>query len=258
MSCRIKSWVTVFFMAEIKTEGIVLHSKRIREADRELTIYSSDLGKITLTARGISKAKSKYGSLAELLSLNYFLLFSKNKDSHWYRLTQSGVIDGSPVMGGDLEVFQTAVIIAEFTKQLTTFHDPHPKKYEGLKTARNLLKKNSPLYLGEIYALKLLNLAGFFPEVNCCLVCGKEWEITETGYWNPAVGGLACSNCADPSRGGFPVPAIVRDWIENILSKELSGSIKCTSPSGGNITLREIINRQCRYHLHWSPTWGGF
>ena len=58
-----------------KTEGIVLKSMEYQEADKIVTIFTKDYGKITAIAKGVRKTKSKFGSSLEILTHSVFLFY---------------------------------------------------------------------------------------------------------------------------------------------------------------------------------------
>jgi DNA repair protein RecO (recombination protein O) len=49
----------------LKTEAVVLRSLRYGEADRILHLYSSDHGRIAAIAKGVRKARSRFGGRLE-------------------------------------------------------------------------------------------------------------------------------------------------------------------------------------------------
>ena len=52
----------------VKTRGIVLRSRRMGETSRMATLYTEDFGKLTVTAKGARRIKSKFGSALELMA----------------------------------------------------------------------------------------------------------------------------------------------------------------------------------------------
>jgi DNA repair protein RecO (recombination protein O) len=58
-----------------RTEGIVLKSIKLNEADKIITIFSNDYGKIRGIAKGVRKTKSKFGSSLENLSIVKLLIY---------------------------------------------------------------------------------------------------------------------------------------------------------------------------------------
>ena len=49
----------------MKTEGIVLRSMRYGEADRILHLYTPHLGRVSAIAKGVRRAKSRFGGRLE-------------------------------------------------------------------------------------------------------------------------------------------------------------------------------------------------
>src|SRR3954454_23656403 len=49
----------------VKTEGVVLRSMRFGEADRILHVYTPDRGRIGAIAKGVRRAKSRFGGRLE-------------------------------------------------------------------------------------------------------------------------------------------------------------------------------------------------
>ena len=55
-------------MRSFKTEGIVIRRRNMSEADRVLTVFTKDFGKIQIKAKGVRKITSKRSSHIELLN----------------------------------------------------------------------------------------------------------------------------------------------------------------------------------------------
>lgn len=61
-------------MRSFKTEGIIIKRRNIGEADRILTIFTKDQGKLQVKAKGVRKITSKRSSHIELLNYVYISL----------------------------------------------------------------------------------------------------------------------------------------------------------------------------------------
>ena len=71
-------------MQTIKTRGVVLSRINYREADRILTIYTQNLGKISVLAKGVRKSSSMLGGHLELFNIARFEL---KESKNWYILS---------------------------------------------------------------------------------------------------------------------------------------------------------------------------
>ena len=62
-------------MGLYKTEAVVLRARDLGEADRILTLYSREYGKLDAVAKGVKKMRSKMGGSAQPLTYSSFLLY---------------------------------------------------------------------------------------------------------------------------------------------------------------------------------------
>ena len=79
-------------MPLIKTVAITLKSLKWGDADRIVTFYAKDLGKIRGVGRGARRLKSRMGAALEPLSICDLNLFEKSGDS-LYRVSQVDLIE---------------------------------------------------------------------------------------------------------------------------------------------------------------------
>ena len=54
-----------------KTKAVILKSQRWGEADRIVTCYTEQVGKVRAIARGARRMKSRFGSALETLSIDW-------------------------------------------------------------------------------------------------------------------------------------------------------------------------------------------
>ena len=79
-------------MPLVKTQAITLKSLKWGEADRIVTFYAKQLGKIRAVARGARRPKSRMGAALEPLTLCDLNLFEKSGDT-LYRVSQVDLIE---------------------------------------------------------------------------------------------------------------------------------------------------------------------
>jgi DNA repair protein RecO (recombination protein O) len=99
-----------------KTEGVSLKRLNYGEADRILTIYARQRGKIRAIAKGVRKITSRKGGNLELF--NHCVLFlaeGRNLDI----VTEVQVINSFSRLGDDLEKTAAAFYLVELVDQLT-------------------------------------------------------------------------------------------------------------------------------------------
>src|ERR687891_1883476 len=65
-----------------KTQGVVLRSMRLGEADRVLHLYTLERGRVGAVAKGIRRTKSRFGARLEPLSHVELLLHEGSGELH--------------------------------------------------------------------------------------------------------------------------------------------------------------------------------
>lgn len=141
-----------------KFSGIIINRYVVKDADRFLTIYTQEQGKISVYAKGVRSVKSKRGSQLDLFSHIKFEVFEKND-----RLTLTSVelLDGHHLSKTSLSNISRLFQIGELIDKLTVEHDPHLEVYNLLVTAlANLPRFETSEYLYR-FKKKLLKLLGY-------------------------------------------------------------------------------------------------
>lgn len=141
-----------------KFSGIIINRHIVKDADRFLTIYTQEEGKISVYARGVRSVKSKRSSQIDLFSHIKFEIFEK----HDHRtLTSVELIDGHHLSKTSLNNISRLFQIGELVDALTVEHDPHTEVYDLLVTALgNLSRFDTPEYLYR-FKKKLLEILGY-------------------------------------------------------------------------------------------------
>jgi DNA repair protein RecO (recombination protein O) len=118
-----------------KTEGIILKRNNYGEADKLLTIFTKQYGKIRVIAKGVRKLSSRKAGSLELFNHSIvFLVKGKGLDL----VTEAQNIDLFKKWRKDLEKVSTAYYFCELVDKLTPDNQSHPAVFELLR--QNFLK----------------------------------------------------------------------------------------------------------------------
>jgi DNA repair protein RecO (recombination protein O) len=177
------------------TDALVIGSMRYREADRIVTLYTRDRGKVSAVAKGVRRTKSKVGGRLEPFSLVRMSLHAGRGTLY----TVVGVETVRTFQGVRDELFR----MEEGAHLLTAVRHLFPGE-EASSPAFNLLVRgvarladaeDAAAASGVVLAtrLKLLVLLGYAPEVTQCARCGSEGPFY--GF-SPGLGGVVCGDCA--------------------------------------------------------------
>ena len=150
-------------MAIQTTEAFVLNRKDLRETSILATFYSKDFGKIKGILKGIRAERSKYGSLAELFSLNKIVFYEKTK-SEFNNITQCDLIDGFFGIRKDLSALAHATYLVELVDAMTEPNEKNAEVYELLYRSFKLLSAGEDANkIARIFEVRLLSSLGFAP-----------------------------------------------------------------------------------------------
>ncbi len=187
-----------------RTEAIVIRRSDFGEADRMLTLYSKEFGKISAIAKGARKPQSrKTGHVELFMRSKFFVAKGRNLDI----VTQAEMIDSYAGIRADLMRVSYASYAVELLDRFTVEEDRHTGIYDLLANTLSRLAALDNLGLTTRYfELHLLSLVGFRPQLYQCVSC-TEAIVEEDQYFSPDMGGFLCPNCRDVDRRAVPVSA---------------------------------------------------
>jgi len=186
-------------MPLLKTPAIMLKSRKWRDADRLVTVYTLRFGKIRGVARGARRMKSRFGSALEPFVHADLNLFQKANDPV-YRITQADIREPFTELREDLELMAAAGRLVNLVAALTGEGDAGSKIFETLLTGLRAFESGSdPTLTSLVFQIRLLRQAGFAPQLHHCAACGRAVEKVggSKGYpFSPQSGGVVCDACA--------------------------------------------------------------
>ncbi len=181
----------------------MLRRRPLGEADRIITLFSRERGKISAVAKGVRKAHSRFGARLDFftraqLSLHMgrtldVITAVQSVKSIWDRLV-------------DPDTFAIASYTAEIVDALCEPDLAVPELYEllcELQTALADPTLNRDLLLA-VADLRILNALGVAPELDGCARCGSPLGSRPLragrATLSPQAGGLLCSACLQQIR----------------------------------------------------------
>lgn len=240
-------------MPTLKCEGVVLDSVRVSEADRLVTFFTPDHGKVVAKARGIAKTTSKYGAAAELFAHDLFGLYSKTEAPDVYTLTECSVLDSRSEIRTDLARLGVAAFLAETVLDLTPHHDPVPELWELLQEAADVLTASAEVAaVPWIFFLKLLEILGHLPDLTTCQSCGKAYNKGSARF-APEEGGIVCQRCRPTEPGALMLHGSTVRWIGALLHTGLLEANGLPREKRNVTELERMLLAHGEYQLEWRP-----
>jgi DNA repair protein RecO (recombination protein O) len=194
-----------------RTEAIVLRRKDIGEADRILTLFTPGRGKIRAIAKGIRKPRSRKAGHLELFTRARLLLAQGRDLDH---VTQADMVEAYRPLREDLLRSAYAAYMVELLDRFTPDEEENEALFDLLSqglawssAAGDVAGPASALSLAaRYYELHLLGIAGYQPQLQRCLGCGRALE-PEDQFFSPGEGGVICPRCGEAASKALPSSA---------------------------------------------------
>jgi DNA repair protein RecO (recombination protein O) len=229
--------------APLKTEAIVLRSIRYGEADRILHLYTPWHGRIGAIAKGVRRARSRFGARLEPFFHVRLVLHEGRGDLH--TVSGADTIATHGALRDHAATLDAAARACDAVGRLFETAEPHPDVFRLLANELALLNAD-PLHAraanGLAFRLKLLLAAGIVPQLAACVACGEAEHLQ--GF-SAAAGGVVCSSC---EAGAFPVDEECYAFMVGALGHSLA-----QAPDASERALRQAeraIAETAEHHAH--------
>lgn len=203
-----------------RLEAIILRRKDFGEADRLLTVFTPNLGKLRLLAKGARKPSSRKSGHVELFSCAN-LLVAKGRGPDI--ISQAETLVMFRPLHEDLDKASLAYYVAELLDKFTGEEDENRPLFDvTLDVLERICEMPEPFVALRFYELRLLGYTGYQPQLHFCVVC-REPLAPGTNFFHNDLGGVLCAGCAASEHRAAPIslPALkvlrflqTRPWKE--------------------------------------------
>lgn len=181
-------------MPLVETEAIVLRTYRLGEADKIVSLFTRQMGRIRAVAAGAQRTKSRYGGSLESLSYVRLWVFEReNRDLG--RLNAVEIIESFFDMQREYATNVAAQYVSEVTERLLPERDINERAFRlvlvVLRAMKNFREVDRPLVYFDYW---ILRLAGFLPDLTACAACGRSFQA-ETAYYADSLPGVIGPEC---------------------------------------------------------------
>ena len=161
------------------TTGIIIKRHKFGEADRLLTIFTADCGKVRAIAKGAMRPGSRLGGNVELLTHSQLMLArGRNLDI----VTQAQALDIFLPVRDSLELMSCGFYLSELVDNFTE-ENVEDREMFGLflDTLRGLSESVDGERIVRYFELRLLGHLGYSPQLQKCANCNRTLQ-PETNY----------------------------------------------------------------------------
>jgi DNA repair protein RecO (recombination protein O) len=176
-----------------RASAVVLRHANFGEADRLLTLFTREQGKVRAIAKGVRKLTSRKAGHVEPFTY-VTLQLAKGRDL--FIVTQAETVNTFSGLRDDLVKTSYAAYIVELLDRFTYEEEtPHPPVFRLLIETLERIEKESNAWLPiRYYEMRLLDFLGFRPQLFECANCRREIQ-PEDQFFSFSAGGAVCPRC---------------------------------------------------------------
>jgi len=178
-------------MKDYKTEGIIIRVRDYGEADRIITLFTREHGKIQAIVKGCRKQKSKKRGAIQLFTYGDFVIYSgRSLDT----VTQCQAKETFGPIRVDLDRMAYAIYLVELLDGFVNSGDPNEDLFFLSLVCLHLLTVDDPELVIRAFETRLMGVLGYRPHLSDCVVCGTELMGGRI-FFSPRLGGGLCEQC---------------------------------------------------------------
>jgi DNA repair protein RecO (recombination protein O) len=229
-----------------RTEAIVLRRTDFGEADRLLTAFTPNRGKLRLVAKGARKPSSRKSGHVELFSHGQFMVaVGRDLDI----VTQAETLEPFLPLREDLLRTTYAYYVAELADAFTAERDENRPLFDLLKDAFGwLCAADDLLLVARYYELHLLGLAGYQPQLFVCGGCKRRLE-PEVNYLSAADGSVFCRRCGYDRVGTTEISVNALKVLRFLQTREWETCRLLRLSPASHAEVERVMNGYITYHL---------
>ncbi len=177
-----------------RVEAIILKRTDTGEADRLLTLFTPDRGKLRAVAKGARKPSSRKTGHVELFNrANLLIAVSRDLDI----ITQADTIESFQALRRDLDRLSYAYYFAELVDRFTEEQEENLEVYDLILHSFHWLEQTQHLArTARLFELQLLGGLGYRPELAYCVNCRRELR-PEENFFSAESGGMLDPTCRE-------------------------------------------------------------
>lgn len=227
----------------------------VGEADRILTFYTLEYGKVQTIAKGIRKLRSrKAGHLEPFSRVELMLAKGRSLDV----ISQAEALSTYENLRADLKLIAYAAYVVELLDRFTYEEGENRPLYNLLvDTLSRLDEGASALTAVHYYEIQLMDLLGFRPQLQSCAACGEKIK-PEDQFFSAKLGGVLCPNSLSADPGAWKVSLGALKYMRHLQRSPWSKVKDLQIPREVEPELASLLERYLTYLLEYGLRTPGF
>ncbi len=222
------------------TAAVVIRRRDFGEADRIITFFTHDFGKIKCIAKGSRRFKSKFSGKLEPLTFIRIIYFGK-ENQNIYQINSCDIIRSFHKIGEDYKRLNICSYIVELIDTMFKEKDPNKELLGLLLNIFSLIEESSDVdTVLRIFEVRLLSLLGYKPVLDVCVRCNRP--VDGVIRFNLIKGGIICRGCFRNTKHEIEISHGALNFIKKSSMIDLSMMGRLKIPKG--------LEKGIQYMLH--------
>ena len=227
-------------------QAIVLRHMEFGEADRIMTLFTLERGKIKAIAKGVRKIKSrKAGHLEPFTLVNLYLAQGRDLAIITQAETQNAFIK----IKEDLTLTGYAAYMVELLERFTYEEGENRALFKLIiDSLMRLEQAQNPANAVHYYEVRLMDLLGYRPDLINCASCSKLIQ-PEDQYFSAQAGGALCPDCGRQAPNAWPVSMPALKYFRHFQRSKYAQVKDLQVPPEAEAELKLLIERYLTFLL---------
>jgi len=202
-----------------RAEAVILRRMDLGEADRLLTIYSREHGKLKQVAKGARRPSSRKAGHLELFT---HVQIQAARGRELDVITQVEALNPFSQLRSNLTQLGQASYLIELIDRFTVEAEPNGALFSLLIRSLELLDQGGNAHnITRAFELRLLDLVGYRPELFHCVHCNEPIR-PEGQYFSFEDGGILCKSCGNKAGLARPISLGALKILRHVQREPLS------------------------------------
>ena len=170
--------------------AVILKRRDSGETDRRLTVLTQEAGVLDVVARGARKAASRLAGSSEPLSACILHVAEGKRNAF---VTQVQPVTSFPGLRADYNRLSLGLALTEVAAAVLPHAQPAQESFTVVVSSLKYLEAHPKPVVAFVWAeMQLMKVAGFMPELETCVTCGKLVHEPNP-ILSPHAGGYVCA-----------------------------------------------------------------
>ncbi len=210
-------------METFKVEAVVLKTDDFGDANRVVTLFTKEYGKIEANAYGCRRARSP---LSGTLQMFNHISAQLTRGTQVDTIREADILNFYDALTKDLTRLAYASFFFEIVNRMTFPRQSELETFSLLTNSLPVLSKRNPKVAALIGACQFMETSGVQLNFDRCVHCGVE--IEGDAAISLLDGGAVCMNCVDAAQDVRPYPEALRKTFDTMLGFNWRDDTKLT------------------------------